>query len=563
MSLTKGEQLSEYVKCATNYSYYAEKYCQVYDLTSGGFKNFELFEKQKELIKAYKKHRYNIVLKPRQAGVSTTTALHCAATILFANVKKPEKILIIANKRDTAVEFLKKIKSFINSAPQWMFNGESPITKDNEGYIELINGSAAKAVATSEDAFRGFTPTLMIMDEAAFIEGGGEVWTAALPALSTGGGAILISTPNGYDELYHAIYKGAKEKKNKFNVVEMRWYEDPRFSKDLKWVRGDTELIEFDKTKFPSLIAEGYLPTSGWFEDMCKQYNGDQRKIAQELLCDFLGSGDNVVKEEYIIQQEKTNVRLPIRTEGFDNNVWVWEEPIDKCQYILGADVSRGDSTDFSTIIILKVDTGEQVLEYQGKMPPDVLAEYIYKYGNLYQAHSVIDITGGLGQATVIKLLDMGYEYMHYSDPKSSKYVRDRMSKYVKRELIPGFMIGANRSLVIQEIERSIRMGEVSIRSQRLINELRTFVFLNGRPDHMKGNHDDLIWAFAMPLFVAQHSFKSLKKYNEQTKAMLESWGMIETPQQNISPLPNMNINVNGNAITPDSVKQFSWLFKK
>jgi hypothetical protein len=66
------------------------------------------------------------------------------------------------------------------------------------------------------------------------------------------------------------------------------------------------------------------------------------------------------------------------------------------------------------------------------------------------------------------------------------------------------------------------------------MNELNTFVYVNGRPDHIKGQHDDLIMAMAMAIYVGENSFTKLEKVTDQTKAMMESWLVNETPVKNL-----------------------------
>jgi hypothetical protein len=292
------------------------------------------------------------------------------------------------------------------------------------------------------------------------------------------------------------------------------------------------------------MVSDGYKPTSQWDEDMSAEYNGDTRKIAQELDVSFLGSGGNVIDEEYVQNQNKDNVRTPIRTEAFDNGAWVWVDPVMDHQYIMAVDVSRGDSEDFSTIEIIDFDTREQVFEYQGKIPPDILAELVYNYGEKYKAYTVVDITGGMGVSTVLKLLEMDYKRLHYDDPKSKILsTRKDLGKYRKYDnKIPGFNVGANRLNMVAEFERSIRQNEVIVRSSRLISEMKTFVYKNGRPDHMDGYHDDLLMSVAMCLWVLQTSFKNLEKVNGMTKAMLTSW-VVSTPA-NSAPVFNQNHQV-------------------
>jgi hypothetical protein len=191
----------------------------------------------------------------------------------------------------------------------------------------------------------------------------------------------------------------------------------------------------------------------------------------------------------------------------------------------MGVDVSRGDGKDSSTIVILDFDGLEQVAEFKYKLPPDLLAEIVYKYGNLYKAYTVVDITGGMGVSTVMKLLEMEYKYLHYDDPKSRK-LSEKYAKtvYKQGDKVPGFNVGSSRLQMVSDLEEHIRESKTIIRSVRLISELKTFVYRNGRPDHMDGYHDDIIMALAMPLFVVQTTFKKLETIEKQTKAMLDGW---------------------------------------
>jgi hypothetical protein len=568
--MDRSEQLQEYAKCLSDPTYAIESYLETFDQTQNGYVPFLLFPKQKELVHSVFDNRFTIVTKPRQAGITTTTAACMAIkTSFYGDAEIPDKILILANRQEIAQEFLKKIKEFLEQIPRWVWGidyvndpKKSIFLTDSKKHIILPTKCEIKALATSKDALRGFTPTILIMDEAAYIDNGSEVYGAALPSLGTGGKAVLISTPNGYDDLYYKIYDGAINKRNKYNVIEMRWFQDLRYNKGLKWFKGE-EVVpekEFTISSYNKMLEMGYKPTSQWYEDMCAEYNGDTRKIAQELDVSFLGSGGNVIDEEYVENQNKDNVRTPIRTEGFDNGVWIWAEPELGHRYIMGVDVSRGDSEDFSTIEVIDFETREQVMEYQGKIPPDVLAEIVYNYGEKYKAYVVVDITGGMGVTTVLKLVEMEYKNLHYDDPKSKVLsTRKDLGKYKKYDnKVPGFNVGANRLNMVAEFERCIRQNEVIIRSSRLISEMKTFVYRNGRPDHMDGYHDDLLMGVAMCLWVLQTSFKNLEKVNEQTKAILNSWvTSSNVTNKIINPTTQTQVQVPSNIPNGDHM----WLF--
>lgn len=536
--LTRQEILTEYGKCLASPIYAIETYLETFDKTQEGFVPFKLFPRQKEIIQAYQKHRFNLVTKPRQAGVSTTTAAFLCIKVAFADVDNPENVLIIANKQELAFEFLAKIKDFLSQLPRWVWGPEYYGNKKNEERtifitdskkeIKLPNGSRVKAVATSKDALRGFTPTYLVMDEAAYIDNGAEVFGAALTALGTGGHAMLISTPNGMDKLYYETYRQSRSRENNFNIIEMKWYEDLRYNKDLRWLKGDEviEETEFTFESYRRMIDAGYKPTSTWYEQMCLGMNNDARMIAQELDVSFIGSGGNVISEEIIAMHEKENVRDPKYTAGEEGKIWIWEEPQEGHQYIMGIDVSRGDGEDSSTIVILDFTTMEQVMEYQGKIQPDLLAQLVEEYGELYKAYTVVDITGGMGVSTVLKLLEFDYKRLHYETPNSKilSSKQKQIEQYKKDNKIPGLQVSSIRLAMIANFEEKIRMNGVKIRSVRMTSEMKTFVYKNGRPDHMDGYHDDLIFAMAMCLWTLEHSFKKLEKLERQTKAMLGSW---------------------------------------
>ena len=539
---SKSQKLLEIGKCIKDPVYAIENFLETFDQTQKSFVRFKLFPKQRELITSYTKERFNIVMKPRQAGVSTTTAAYIAVITAFADPNNPQRVLILANKQETAIEFLKKVKDFTAQLPSWMNvwsggNSWFDAEKNSAKHYRLTNGSEVKAVATSLDALRGYAPTLLVMDEAAYIEGGEEVYAAAQPALSTGGRAILISTPNGMDALYYKTYVSAKTKEktnNPFNIVEMRWFQDPRYNVGMRWQKkndaGDVveEIEEMDYPKFEQLEAEGWIPTSPWFEMMCGQLNNNPRTIAQELLCAFNGSGDNVIDTKYIEYQRKNNVIDPIRTEWLDGNMWIWEDPQLGHEYILSADAASGSADDYASICIYDFTTGNQVAEYHGKIAPDTLGEIAVEYGNRYEAFTVVDTTGGYGVSTVLKMIELGYspKKMYYDTVLGIDSVTNNknLERHMRDGKLPGLNFQKNRNTIVTKLEESVRMNSFKVRSIRSVTEMDTFVFKNGRPDHMKNYHDDCIMAIAMCCYVSQTSFKDLEKSKGQAKAMLDSW---------------------------------------
>ena len=586
MSLSKEQALLEYAKCVNDTPYALKTYLQTYDNTQSQYVPLELFNDQVTLVKDYDTCEENIALKYRQAGVSTVTSAWASKRLVFANKKKPEKILIIANKMDTAVEMANKVRAFVDQWPKWMGVGFSS-EKNSQRHFKLTNGCEVKAVATSKDALRGYTPTILIFDEAAYINADEDFWSACMASLSTGGKVIVISTPNGFDPIYYSIYSEAIKGRNDFRITEMYWFRDPRYSKDLKLIkcddivhymlnRGDyvdSEIIidysnikvsDRDFEEIKQKVESGYKAYSSWFEGMAKKLKFDKRKISQELECNFLGSGDNVIPAETMKKIKEKHIKEP-ENKYMGGAVWQWKEPVAGHRYIMGVDVSRGDSEDFSTISVIDFDAREQVLEYIGKVPPDILAEIAFKWANIYNSFIVTDITGGMGVSTSRKLQELGYKNLYVDGVNpADKWKWDPKNQ----DKIPGINFNSKRVLIVQAFEEALRF-DFSLKSQRLFNELNTFVYVNGRPDHQKGQHDDLIMAFAMAVYVGETSFAQLEKVTEQTKAMLDSWTTEKTTfkDSSLNFNPGIPVDIYGNngyqknVATQNDYEQYLWLF--
>jgi len=589
MSNQKIEQLKEYARILKDTPYALKTYLQTYDNTQKRYVPLELFPDQIQLLKDYESYNENITRKYRQAGVTTVTAAWISKKLQLAKPENPERVLVIANKKDTAVEMANKIRNFLDQWPEWINVGFSP-DKNSESRFRLNNGCEVKAVATSADALRGYTPTILVFDEAAYIEAGEDFWAASMASLSTGGKIILISTPNGFDPIYYGVYDQAIRGVNDFHITDLRWFKDPRYTKDLRWVKcndivhymlnreqyNDDEVVmnDFDIINYKQYEEEGYKPLSSWFESMSKKFKFDRRKIAQELECDFLGSGDGVIPSEIQDNIVKNMLRDP-KEKYMQGTFWQWKEPVQGHKYIMGVDVSRGDSEDFSSINIIDFDEREQVAEYIGKIPPDDLASVAYKWGTLYEAFIVVDITGGMGVATSRKLQELNYKNL-YIDGINTKNIWEYNSKAMEK--IPGLNFNNKRTQIVAAFEEQLRKG-FQVRSARLMNELNTFVYLNGRPDHMKGTHDDAIMSMSMALYVGDISFSQLTKNENANKAMLESWTLSERTYEpnksfysygtafdqigSMSMDNDPNIPKHNNNATKEHYAQYSWLFSK
>lgn len=241
-------QTNQIVKCGTDPTFFINKYVKIQHPVKG-LLSFETYPFQDECINAFKDNRFNIVLKSRQLGLSTITAAYC---VWLAIYHKDKEILVIATKLNTAMNFIQKVRIMLDNLPKWIMLTKYEPTKQS---ISFDNGSKITAVPTSDDAGRSNAISLLVIDEAAWIEKFDDIWTGLYPTLSEGGNAILLSTPNGIGGQYYKLWMEAENKINDFNPIRLPWDVHPFH--DEAWFKKETKNLPARKVKQEYLCVEG------------------------------------------------------------------------------------------------------------------------------------------------------------------------------------------------------------------------------------------------------------------------------------------------------------------
>jgi hypothetical protein len=535
---TRSQQIQEIVKSGKDPVYFMNQYLKIQHPLKGLIP-FNTYNFQDDCIDDFNAHRFNIILKSRQLGISTLVAAYAVWQSVFY---KEKNILIIATKLAVAQNFIRKVKTYLKNMPKWLLIPE--IIANNKQAVELSNGSVIKAVPTSEDAGRSEALSLLIVDEAAFVRNFDELWMGLYPTLSTGGRAIILSTPNGVGGQYHDLYVKADSGENKFNPIKLMWDVHPE--------RGDE-----------------------WFEKETK--NMSQKQIAQELLCDFAASGDTFLSNE-VLEKLRLFTRSPIEKSGPANCVWFWEYPREGNSYTISADVSRGDSGDFSTFHVINNNNMSVDCEFKGKIPPDQLASLLYDIGRRYNKAVICPENNAYGYTVLLKLSDLGYKNVYFSSEKEKyKFLYGDEKNYGKA----GFVTSKeSRDKILANLEESLRNGRIKINSIRFFEEMKTFVWKKNKAQAMKGHNDDLIMSLAIGCWLADSNSDSYNvaqiKYSE---AMLQGMSLNKTDilQTNMSPfysskekyvnpfIPTMmsDGNFSSEPTRKNPLGDLSWLYKK
>ena len=483
--LSKEEIRQEILKCGKNPAYFLDNYAKITHQEKGVIP-FRTFKFQKDLLNDFHDHRFNVILKGRQLGISTIVSGYVAWMMLFF---KEKNILVMATKQNTAIEIVDKVRDMVESVPDFL--KIATVTTNNRTKFELSNGSKIQGTPTSKDAGRGQALSLLIIDEAAFVDDMDDLWTGLLPTISTGGRCIALSTPNGVGNWFHKTYIDSEAGANNFKATKLPWTVHPEYTQE-------------------------------WFANMTKNMN--KREIAQEFECNFNASGETVINGDDILKI-KENIKDPQYKTWVDRNYYVWKPYETGGSYLLTADVARGDGKDFSVFHVIDVKNMEQVAEYQGKIDPDTFAKLIYDVGLEYGGCMAVVENNNIGYSVITKLVDLRYPNIYYSSKANHDFMDSSTAQYSSNS-VPGFTTTMKtRPLIVAKLDEFVRNKVLKINSQRTINELDTFLWINGRPEAQKGYNDDLVMSLAIACWVRDTAVINNERSLEYSKAFLSSIG--------------------------------------
>lgn len=495
----------EYKKCAASPVYFMKKYVKIQHPIRGTI-CFDLFPFQEETLQSFHDFKFNIILKSRQMGISTLVAAYSLWLMIF---HKDKNILLISLKQEDAKEVITKVRFANENLPTWL---KVKCLEDNRLSLKLANGSSIKAASTTKKSGVGQALSLLIIDEAGLIDGAEDLWTSAQPTLSTGGDAIILSTPRGVGNWFHKMWVGAEEGgdpikrvgKNGFHPIKLPWYLHPE--RDLTWRE-----------------VEG-----------AKQ--GNPKKAAQEFDCDFIATGDNVIDLGIVEWYKKEKKKEPVDIRGADKGLWIWQFPDYTHAYIVCADVARGDASDYSAAHVLDISQipPTQVAEYRGNLGTKEFGNFLVGLSGEYNSALLIVERENVGWATLQAIIDREYKNLFYSS-SDLKYVdvqRQLSNNYSTedKKLVPGFSTNIKtRPLVIAHLEQFVREKAIDIFSTRTLSEMETFIWKNGKAQAMDGYNDDLLMSLAIGLWVRDTALRLRQEGIDLTKAAIGQIGKSKT----------------------------------
>lgn len=422
-----------------------------------------------DLAEALTHNRLLAVLKARQLGVSWLLA---AYALWMAQYHEGAVVLLLSRSEPDAWKLLGKCRTIYQELPASL---RVPLTRDTSGEMVWEGHHASiSALASTPDAGRSVTATLVIQDEADFHEYLDANYTAVKPTVDAGGQLVQASTSNKLKmmSLFKGLYRGVPG--NGFTKRFYGWRVRP--GRDDAWyerVKGNVPATEklspeqFMEQEYPGTEEEALSPSRarGYFD--------------RDALVGMI--------------EECEEPRLLL----LGGLLMVWRQPVVGRKYVMGVDTAWGVHGSANAAVVLDWQTAEQVAELYGRPRPDEMALAVKELGERYNDAYLVIERAGQGQerdseavVVVDKLVEMGY----------GKRMYHHGVNWEKEEKQRGWQTDVNtRPMMLGELEEAVRLRAIRPRSRAAVGEFLTFIRNEkGRPEAAEGAHDDYVMAWAM-----------------------------------------------------------------
>jgi hypothetical protein len=447
-------------------------------------------------------NRFTITLQPRQCGKTLTAAMYLLWYSLFTD---DVTVLIASKNQNHALEIAARVRFAYEELPNWIKCGLKYYNRHN---IEFDNGSRIISEATTEKTGRGLSISKIYLDELAFINPRIQeaLWSSLTPTLSTGGSAIISSTPNGDTELFAGLWRAAntagdgKPGENGYAPFRVFWQEHP----------------ERDETYWDVMVSQlGLLQTR------------------QEVGCEFLSSDALLISSLRLIQLKEEI----INHENMGFKFWVPEEQLGGKgkTYLVGVDPATGGGKDFTAIEVFEFPSLIQVAEWRSNdiQIPLMYAKIKWILNMLSSAKNGgrSDVIwsferNGIGEAIAALYLN------DEKQPEHAELYSDHPTK------LGVFTSGKTKIVTCLQLKSLIEKikGGMTIKSAMLLEELKNYVARGGTYEAKSGMTDDNVSA----CLIVIRLLKRLAEYDDTAFKQVNEYVQPDDDEYGDEPIPFM-----------------------
>ena len=288
------EEQEEYIKCALDIHYFAGTYCYIKG-EEGQPIIIPLRDYQNEILDNFFNNRFNILMASRQIGKTICSSIMMLHYVLFNNNKN---VLVTANKLDTAVEVLDKIREIYQRLPFFLQQG---IINWNQKFMVFENKSRIKGFATTKTSSIGQTADFLYLDEFAYLPDNiaDKFYKSVFPTVSNieNSKIIITSTPNGFN-LFHRLLSDAEkpeDEKSSYCAKRVYWWQVPkRFSTYIRLNPKKVQEHGIDRNELLKYLIEKYPKNEHYL-----RYNDELKKWVITTLNNSDCTEENILSESF------------------------------------------------------------------------------------------------------------------------------------------------------------------------------------------------------------------------------------------------------------------------
>ncbi len=484
-------------------------------------------------------HRYNLILKFRQGGVTT----------LYIIDELDDAIWIPGMSCGIVADQAKRLPSYFGIAKlafDYFPDKLRPKTKTDTKYMyeftHRFDGDPLDSSIYVAMDVRGGTVQRLHITESAWIADRQKLKASSKQAVPLTGWISEETTGNGYNEFFDD-YEGARAVANPaeldYKTYFYAWVQNPEYSLPgqlSEKTKRELEIMQIAKDRYGIDITDGQLIWRQW----------KMRDLATKREAEGMGlTGEQLFKQEYpltiqeafqagagnVFDGEKVDAIFPLpaftqqsievkyrvnwqerspqekeiievlltgANELLKLNVTLWSLPDPRKQYVVGIDPSDGEGADSSAIDVWEFDQTQagkrrQVAQFYGKVRPDELAEIGVAMAKYYNKAFM-----GVENNMLTTILYVSKVYDNYYFELK---VDERSAKRTKKI---GFNTNSmTRDLIIDNFLIAFDEDALEINSTVTIREMKTFIKNRDskRREHANGKHDDALFAG----FIAGH----------------------------------------------------------
>ena len=471
MKLKEVQREVEWRKCRSDIVYFLRNYGHVID--QGEIVPFEPFDYQLELLAEIEKcrktrRRHLLILKGRQIGFSAIMGGVFAHRCLFFD---HQKCYVGSKRKEEAEKILEDMNSqILLNLPDWMTDRAAKMVTNSLSVKRWENGSEMKAFPADEPA-RGYTPTILFLDEWAFSKNPEKAWRAAYNAVEHGGILVAGSSANGHGTMFHNQWLRAESGLSKFVPLFYGWQVHPRRGPDfIEQARMDANSEWELQQEHPTEAHEAFAQSGRWVFNPAVL---DEQKILPGIQHSISMSGHLLVDK-----------MGPLR---------VFEPPEPGRYYVIGADVAQGVAGgDYTCAQVLR-DDGKQVAVWHGHSDVDLFAAELDLLGRIYNDALVGCESNTPGDGVNRWLRRCGYPrlYRRRDHEKRWEEPEEKLGWHSNKQTKP---------LAVNTAVKDMREGSLRCHDAETVRELRGFVAVGeGAAMKMEGKpHDDRVDAWCI-----------------------------------------------------------------